>query len=265
MKKTVKIILLIVGILVVLAAGVAVWQWDNIQALRMARTISADELARQAAQAAQQRADALQNLPDGITIRELTAEEKQQLQSGELSEEAAIALLIGAAMGDAAATEAPDGESDAPAANDADDESGGESGSSGGSGDGSSGSGDSGGGSGVSDEIAAAQQKLNEDLAQIYVLEASFTGQLDGLVSQCKAEYAALENKTVANKASLAQKYMGLASGLEASCDGQMSALIADIRAQLTILGGDQSVADAIESSYASEKATKKATLLSSI
>ena len=91
-------------------------------------------------------------------------------------------------------------------------------------------------------------------------MKASYSGQVDGLVSQAKQEYIAGKGKV--SKLTIGKKYMGMAGALEAQCDGQMEAILAEIKEELKKTGGDLSLVDEIRAAYKSEKSAKKAALL---
>ncbi|MBR5152003.1 MAG: hypothetical protein IKW60_00535 [Clostridia bacterium] len=110
-------------------------------------------------------------------------------------------------------------------------------------------------------EPAEENSTLNNLIAQIYVIRSNFTGQLNGLVGQAKQEYINGGGKI--SKESIAKKYMSIAGGLEAQCDGQMASILSQIQAELERTGGDMSLVSQIRSAYYGEKSAKKAQLLS--
>lgn len=119
-------------------------------------------------------------------------------------------------------------------------------------------------------ETAPAQSSQTYDVelaamvGEIYALRSSFVGQLDGLLQQAKAEYSALSpEQREKQKSSLASKYMGLAGGLESSCDGQMEAILSRIQKHLKETGGDTSLVKEIRKVYENEKALKKSYYMS--
>lgn len=105
--------------------------------------------------------------------------------------------------------------------------------------------------------------RIQELIARVYLLRSSFTGQLDGLVAQAKAEYVAQKRATgKADKATIASRYIGKGTALEGACDGQMEALLSEISAELKRINGDMSLVGQIRSTYNTEKSVKKAALL---
>ncbi len=98
-------------------------------------------------------------------------------------------------------------------------------------------------------------------VAKIYILRGDFVGRLDALVSQGYAEYKA----GTTSKKALAGKYLGLGASLEGQCDAQMESILSQIEAELKKSGGDLSLVSQIRAAYRSEKAAKKASIMSMI
>ncbi len=112
------------------------------------------------------------------------------------------------------------------------------------------------------------QQTYDAELAgmvgEIYVLRASFTGQLDGLLQQAKEEYISLpEAERDKQKGKLASKYLSMAGSLESSCDAQMEDILSRIEAHLKKTGGDTALVKEIRKAYENEKALKKSYYMS--
>lgn len=103
-------------------------------------------------------------------------------------------------------------------------------------------------------------EKLQSLIAQIYLLRSSFTGQINGLVAQAKSEYIAQTKKDLP---ALAAKYMSIGSGLEGSCDAQIESLLSQIKTELEKAGADTSLVSDIRSAYYNEKSITKASLIS--
>lgn len=113
-----------------------------------------------------------------------------------------------------------------------------------------------------------ADQAYDAELAamvgEIYALRTSFVGQLDDLLLQAKTEYIALPSEErETKKMKLVSKYVGLAGGLEKSCDNQMEEILSRIQSHLKETGGDLSLIDEIRQVYKEEKALKKSYYLS--
>lgn len=114
---------------------------------------------------------------------------------------------------------------------------------------------------------ADSQQTYDAELAamvgEIYALRSSFTGQLDGLLRQAKSEYAAMSpTEWEKNKKAFVSKYIGLAGGLESSCDSQMEEILGRIESHLKKTGGNTALVKEIRKVYENEKALKKSSYM---
>lgn len=114
---------------------------------------------------------------------------------------------------------------------------------------------------------ASQDAEVQRIVASLYVLRSSYSSQLSGLISSAKSEFASLpaEQQTATAKRRIVAAKINQASALESSCDAQVSSLLSSLRARLTELGQDTSLADQIQSSYNQEKTLKKASYLSQL
>ena len=112
---------------------------------------------------------------------------------------------------------------------------------------------------------AANQSQVDEKVAELitkmYVLKANYVSQIEGLVSQMKAEYVKLppEQGTTSAKQSIASGYMAKINAMEAQCDAQVNAVVSELKTLLKNNGRDTALADAIVSTYNAEKENTKA------
>lgn len=115
------------------------------------------------------------------------------------------------------------------------------------------------------DEIKSGKATLSNNssnletlIAKIYVLRSTYVGKLDSLVSQAYGEY-----KAGGDSDAIVDKYIGIASGMEGECDGQIESLLSQIKTELEKTGGDMSLINQIRTTYKNEKSIKKGDLLS--
>ena len=108
-------------------------------------------------------------------------------------------------------------------------------------------------------------KRIAELVTKMYVLKTEYTGAVEGVVASMKAEYSKLpaEQRTKSAKVSIAESYMGQINAMEAQCDAQVNAVVTELRKLLKENGRDMALADAIVSSYATEKDNTKAYYLS--
>ena len=102
--------------------------------------------------------------------------------------------------------------------------------------------------------------ELAELIGQIYILEASFSGAVDGLINSAISEYQSLppEMHTNAKKWEIGLKYLGVASSMEGSCDSQMASLLSKIESNLMASGKDTALLGDIKNAYQNEKTLTK-------
>lgn len=270
-RKTGLIVtLVIIGVLLGSGGVFAYFQANNIKALAYMKQYTPEQRAELLTKNEEAVQKIMEKVPEA-QVQPLSPEDEALLKSGEMTEEEALQRIMGKTPEEiAAGTEGqpepeapgkPDGaEGQKPAvdepkqpqsaptdAADAGEDSG------------SAGEGEKAneGGKTASQNDGARLQEL---LARVYLLRSSFTGQIDGLVEQAKAEVIASGNKD--NAFALASKFIGMGNSLEAQCDSQMESLLGEISAELQRTGGDKGIVGEIRSAYENEKSIKKAALL---
>lgn len=256
--KGLKITICVLLVLLVGAGIFAVRQSNNIKALIYMQKYTPQQRAEKQKENDEAVQRILDSVPEASGIKSLTEEEEKKLQSGELSESEALEIIMGEPVGsDFVSSAEPTGgnntPSDRPSENSA---------------SGTSDSVDSDSAGVNSDSAADAVKSDNADdgaqlkklFARVYLLRSSFTGQLNSLISQAKAELKSPEAE--GNAVSIANKYYSLGTSLEAECDSQMESLLSQIKAELERTGGDTSVAEQIRSAYQNEKSLTKSALI---
>ena len=255
-KKKKRVGLIILPVLLLLIAIVCVWQRNNLKALQLYTQFSGEELSGKLEDNTQGLISSAEDIT-GVPIRPLTDDEKAALRSGTVSREDLIGQLVGtpdvlpseshsaAPVGAAAEEQSAASVPAAPA---------------------------------PSDPVPAASEtappappdsadrdELARLIAEIYVLEAEYTGWLRDSDRAAIEEYNALpsEEQTPSKKYSIGLRYTALAQEKEKECDAKMAALESSIRAVLQRLGESESLVDDIHATYLEEKALQKAYYLS--
>lgn len=229
MKKGKKVLLYILLILLAAIVGVCIWQWDNMMAIKTSLSTSQEDLAGMMADNDQKIVDAAQKV-DGVTVRDLTDEEKQALRNGEVDREELLDLLT------------KDGETPAAPENSAQEPP-------------------EASGSPAESQEDSNQKKLSKYLAEIYLMKAEYTAWLEDKYDEAIADYNALDEseRTATAKYSIGMSCMKEALAKEKECDALMADLEQKIRDLLKEMGEDTSLADDIQTAYEEEKALKKA------
>lgn len=227
MRKKKGIIAWSIVLVLVIGIGVLLWtQINNLNAIKYA-TYTPEEREQVLEENRKEIEEKIQDMMIE-PLNPLTKEQEELLNRGELSEKEALQIIMGNIAGNTQNRETMQLSA------------------------------------GKKDKEKESANRVQELIARVYLLRSSFSGQLDGLVAEAKAEYVAQKRATgKADKASIASKYIGKGHALEGVCDGQMEALLSDISAELNRIGGDTSLVGQIRSAYSAEKSVKKANLLS--
>lgn len=197
----------------------------------------------------QQLSDALSD----IAVRDLTEEERAALAKGELSEEDALALILGetapavppaetadrAQPNTAAETTAQNAGSPTPDPQDLSRPS-------------------------AEKDAAARAAKKRSVLAEIYLLRAEFLNRIDALIDNAIVRYKALpkEKRGTTAKLNIGQALMADGEDLETECDGRMQALLDRLRALLVEGEEPTDILNEIEDAYKEQKQLKKVELI---
>jgi hypothetical protein len=272
-----KYIILFSILAVIIAGGTAVVisQRNNIDAARYFLSYSPDELRDKIDENEQRILDAVEeHIP--VRVPDLTDEEKELLASDELSMEDAVELLVERAISDDSSINGSQFASALPQDNLQDNDS--------------------------SDEVLPAvdqdhahletvdltmdpivnptadtieaEESVSYDdttanivelIAEVYVLRAHFTNQLEQMRRAAIDEFLSLGEgqQSESTRMDIGMKYLNLARELEAECDRLMDDLVARLRRELEITGGDTSLVNDIIHGYAEEKSLRKAYYLS--
>ena len=265
-RKTGWIVALSVIAVVLLGGCIFVYaQWNNIQALSYAKQYTPEqreEMLKKNDAAVQ---EILNQVPE-VQITPLSEEDEALLQSGQMSEEEALARIMGTSSAETEMQEENTGtipeelpqDTTSDAAVQPED-----------TGTESLDQGtleqptETGGSAQTTEQTNSKSEDtlhLQELLARIYLLRSSFTGQLNSLVEQAKAEVIASGSKD--NIFSIASKYIGMGNNLEAQCDAEMESLLNEIYAELKRTGGDTGMVEDIRTAYKNEKSITKAALI---
>ena len=223
MKRSTKIAIRIILVLIIVCGIIVIYQWDNIEAIYISKTHSREEIQVMIDNNTESRKEVVTNLD----VRELTDAEKAAIKNGVLSSSDALNKILEPEKSlPTNATNASDGSDTATA----------------------------------SDPTRDYSAELANLIGQVYVLEASFSGALDNLVSNAIAEYKALpiEKHTETSKWDIGIKYLGAATSMEASCDQQLATILRQIESVLIASGGNMELLDQIKSAYKNEKILKK-------
>ena len=240
-KKKLKFgyfLLIVIAIMLLLLAGFVYSQHQNIKAIYGAATSSAGEIKQQQENNEQRTRDILSGLTD-MDIRELPEDMRLKLKNGEISEEEALNIILGA-ENPASSKENNSSESD-NVKNDTNSKD-------------------------VNDSLNTSTSvgRKEEIIAKIYLLRAEYLNKIDALIASGKATISSIpkEEFTLSKKMSVLNMYKSKGSALESDCDSRMEGLLSELRDELENLGESTDVVSDIRTVYNEQKHLKKEELL---
>lgn len=232
MKRAMKVICGSVLTLVILMGGLAIWQWDNIEAGLHFLQFSKEELEQQITDNDQAIRDAM-NKAEDVVVRDLTEEEKQALRDGTVSKEELAGQLVQVQK---PAPQPDDQKSEEEKAEEEQKRL-------------------------EEEKKLAYQQKLSELIAEVYVLREEYLIALDNMRSEAIADYKAIPSsgRTKAVITNLVSAYLARATNMEKECDKKMDAIVSEMAKLIKDNDGDMTTVDTVIKTYAEEKKLKKA------
>ncbi len=114
-------------------------------------------------------------------------------------------------------------------------------------------------------EIEKCRNRINEIIAEIYLLRATYLNEIDKLIDAMREEYLALPKAkhNLNGKLELIEKsIIPKGYALEDECDIKMNILLDELREILKSLGDDTDIIKQIKDTYAEQKKLKKTELI---
>ena len=225
MKRKRKIWLWILLGIVILASIFVYSQWDNINAVIDAFRYTQEEVVEKMEKNKQD----LQNYIDeneDVNVRDLTKEEAEALNKGELTEDEVVDILVGKPE------EKPNiEEPNKPESKE------------------------------ISKEEAG--KRLSEAIARLYIQKNANLSKIDAMEAEARARFIqACKGKTIEEqkpiKASIISEYFPKVASWEKECDSVVYGILDEIKAALKESGQSMEIADKIEQAYLDEKSLKK-------
>ena len=242
MKHLGKIILAAIFVMALILGTLLYKNWDTLKAVYASRYYSAEELQQQIESNQQQVQNIMDDHPE-IVVRDLTEEERAQLENGTISVDELTDALIGDMVQPSEEIEKPHesvvqmqtGSEQPPE---------------------------------ITPEMAAAyDEALSALVAKTYILRANFESQLGQLEQSAKDAYHALpeEQRTTEALIDIVFGYYDTMVSLEAECDAEMKGILDEMRTLVEANNGDKDLPDSIWAAYEEEKALKKSWYLSEL
>ncbi len=231
MKKK-NIILLIILLIILVVGGIFVHKYYNyFSAFYYVVTNSNEKLEEKKLETDQKAIETIKEY--GIeTVRPLNEEEAAKLNSGELTEEEAVNIILGKLDAETDNNPQTDISQDNPSTKPSDSDS-------------------------TSKELEEKNAEIAQLIGKIYVLKAKFTGELDGVEDWVHAQVKALtpeEKKSKSAKVRIGREAYSMALELEADCDNQMEEILNRMTVLLEETGQSTNLVSEIRKAYENEK-----------
>ncbi len=244
----------VLSVVCLLVATLCIWQRNNIKALIIFATSDRAHTEALIEKNKEELDEALKKHSDSVP-RPLTKEEEDMIASGELSVEEAVNLLL-AEDGSSSSSEKSEEErnlaaSSKPTENPS-----------------ASPSAPSSPAPSVADDKKSKENAIiKRYTAELYSMKAYYIGQLNQIESRARSEFSSMSDAEKKNlsKAAFVAKYAGYATSLLGECDGKVSALLSEMKSELSAVDGDMSIISTIKQAYESEKAARKAYYLNMV
>lgn len=234
--------LVVLAIILAAVAALAVWQKNNIAALKeFVSAGSQEELEQKLEQNQQAITDAVEKTPE-IVVRDVTEEEKQALRDGTLSQEELAERLVGTQTEQPKEEETPKTETPAQETPKTETPAQAET-------------------SAQQPVESEYQKQISAVVAKVYVLREKFTIALDNLQAEATEVYKAMpaEERKGSKLTKFVSDFLARGTALEKECDAEMDAIVAELDALIRANNGDFSIVDTVVETYANEKSLKKA------
>ncbi|MEG0597431.1 MAG: hypothetical protein RR502_05220 [Oscillospiraceae bacterium] len=234
MRKFLKITLCLLAFILAVGGAVALWQWDNISALRDSLTMSAQTVDADIVKNDQQLKDVMNQYH--IEEHTFSKEELDAITGDDATLDSAAETVLNnstssPAVSPSPSVQVPPNGKPAPSVKPS-----------------------------VKPDKVDYTKQIRAQIAKMYVLKATYVSALEGIVANTKAEYLAVpvKERTVAKKQAIVTARAGELSALEKECDRKVATVVTELRKLLKADGQDGSTADLVETTYANEKRLKK-------
>ena len=247
MKKSTKIILTILTIIIIISSAVVLWQYDNISAVLNGLTKSSEDIASEINRKREDLKVKVEKYTNSL-INDLTAEDEQKLLKGEMSLDE-IAKKYDLPI-EYINDENNEQEDFSPTKDVSESQQ--------------SNFGKS------SDDVTVDNSKIIEkeigdSVSRMYALKAKYVNKLGELEREVIDQYSKLpkEKQNTEGKKELVTANIDYVASLEKTCDTEVDNVISTLEKTLNDLGGDVEIINILKNAYADEKELRKSYYLS--
>ena len=237
MKKSSKILLALLMVIVFLTVGVVAWQYDNITALINGLNNSTENLAVKIDDHRNKvQTEVKKYAPE--TIEDISAEDEQKLLKGEMNiDEIAEKYNLPIEYMKDEEVIIPEKKPDATKIPD----------------------------DLQSDNIKKIEKEIGDSVARMYALKAKYVNKLGELEREVIKEYSNLpkSKQNSEGKKELVMSNINYVAKLEKTCDTEVDKVVSSLEQNLKELGGDLEIIQVLKKAYTDEKELKKSYYLS--
>lgn len=237
MKKWIKVTLIVLASILAVVSLLVIWQWNNIKSIYIGLNSSSEEISRRRVENQIKMVEEIDEYLD-TDVRELTAEEKEKVDSGEVSVEEVYKEIFEEKNKELA--EERNKKSDKE--------------------DTSSSSGEK---TASSDKKTVKKSKdeiVTYYVAELYALQSKYTARAESTIKEGARYYENLKksgkDKATA-RAETITHYTSIVRNVESECDKNVETLIANLEKELEAIGAETDITGTIKGAYETEKQLK--------
>lgn len=230
MKRALKAIGIIYLVLAIIVGSLAVWQWDVIKGIYIGIEETAQQIEDRRIKNQEKLVEDINQYMEN-PVREITEEEKKQIESGQTTLPDVYAKIF-----EEREMESKQSTIETPV---------------------SSGEKD------VKSESSSKQKNKDEIIskymAQMYSLQSEFTARAEATISQGAHYYESIKShpQDAAARAKTISHFTPVVRGIEAECDGRVESVIANLKKDLEAIGAETDIIRTIRATYKNEKQLK--------
>lgn len=230
MKKALKIILIILLVLIVLLGSLAIWQRKNIESIMVGIKESSEEIEKRRNDNQMELIGELNSEMD-TPLRELTEEEKQKVEQGEMT----VVDVYAEVFAEKETQELQTKEETKPPSQPET--------------------------SPQKQPLPTKDEIISKHMSQLYKLQSEFTARAEATISQGTDYYLVLrkeqkQDKTTA-RANTITHFTSNVRGVEAECDAKVDTVIKNLEKELKEIGANTDIVRTIRQTYENEKQLK--------
>ncbi len=226
MKKWVKILLIVLIFILIAAAAFSFWQWKNIQSIFVGINETSEEITKRRNENQEELVSDINSYIDS-EIREMTDEEKEKIESGEIKAED-VFLQIFEEMQKTTNNKKEENAKDS---------------------------------SGKTVEKPTKDEIVLKYMTKLYALQSNYTAKAEVTIAEGKSYYLNLRRNKKEDpataRANTIKHFTPIVRGVEKACNAEVEELVAGLTKELSAIGENTDIVGTIRAAYEKEKQLK--------